>query len=215
MTVTLPFDPAAVPAGVTPALFKTTRRTNGKSQRDLRREQRQRAGHELLNGQAVTESPDAAEYRLGVGVPGFGRRSAGRLWTLPGADGSGSQSSTEGVLDRGSGITSVPLYFDRPVQTEPRCIIGGAVQPRRPAGIRAGAGNPRTASRSGCSLKRPTKNPTNGQAAPGSATRLVAESRASRRREAGQRVSDVHGSLRSELETTDLQQHRRQHCRPA
>ena len=50
VTMTLPFDPASVPAGVTPALLQDERAEpmGAGRQRHVRRQQRERAGHELL-----------------------------------------------------------------------------------------------------------------------------------------------------------------------
>ena len=67
MTVTIPFDPASVPAGVTPALFKT----NAQNQWE-----------EVAGAAFGASTRDGADHELLVLAGTVERRDPNRLWTF-------------------------------------------------------------------------------------------------------------------------------------
>ncbi len=124
----------------------------------------------------------------------------GSFVTLPGADGSGSQSSTEGVLDRFLQNFGA-AYFDRPVQTS-LAIIGGAVQPadQQASGLVQATQDGVTF---GVFTEAPYENPTNGQPRRGSATRLV-QKQSFKKTKGAANASLTFTVTKIELETTDF-----------
>jgi uncharacterized delta-60 repeat protein len=201
VTLTLPFDAASVPTGSTPAFFKTN------------------ALNEWEEIGAVTIGANTMVAQISSfssAQPGFKAItlvSTDWEWefqvleshresfvTLPGPDGSGAQSSTQGVLDRFLQNFGA-AHFDRPVQTS-LANRGGILQPadKQASGLVQATQDGVTF---GVFTEAPYEHPTNRLPRLGSTTRLL-QKQSFKKTKGAASASLTFTVTKIELETTDF-----------